>query len=135
MIDVRLNNFRVGKSSTVFYENPKGDVKVNINQNMPAFKDNDTETVFSMSFELLLESEIEKPEKSFYVYIEVFGNYSLKFDNQPDLEELGYLLRNDLFPYLRSSVATIMASVGMPSFIIPISIFDSENVRSAATAE
>lgn len=125
MAKYRLKDYRTVKVTTINYSNPEGNVKVNINRNIPAIEVGDTETSLIMSFELMQESDVE--EKKFYVYVEIAGKYEVEFNSKEELDDLGMQLSNDLFPYLRSSVSTIMASAGMPPFFIPISVLDPDN--------
>lgn len=127
MFDFSLKDLRVIKTSTINYIDPAENVIININQNIHESKDDPSEVTFYMSFELIPTAEADEANKTFYVYVKVGGKYHIDYNNTPTDEELGQQLSKDLFPFLRSTVSTVMTSAGMQPFIMSVSILESDD--------
>lgn len=125
MFQFELEDARIVRTSIInFSDKFEEKVKVNISHSLQITENIESEIILYLSFEMMKESEVDEPDKEFYLSVEVGGYYSIQYDDEATMEEMGEQLSKDLFPYLRSAVCTIMGSAGMPPFIIPISFLD-----------
>lgn len=125
MFQFELEEARVVRTSIINLSKLKEEkVKVNINHGIQITENIESEIILYLSFEMMKESEVDEPDKEFYVSVEVGGLYSIQYDDDTLFEEMGEQLSKDLFPYLRSAVCTLMGAAGMPPFNIPINFLD-----------
>lgn len=124
MFSYEYMDSRITKTTTINLDLPVGDYKVNVNQSLSNLDSESDPALLSLTFEMYPESMESLEEKTFYVLVEATGAYRVEHSEDIDSEYIGKALAKDLFPLLRASVLTVMASVGMPPYTLQQSILD-----------
>ena len=122
MFKYSLNDSKIINVSVINILSPEGPVKIQLSYKYSDPHEADKPSVFSILFELCKEDEADSDDKTFYFSLEVAGLYNVEITENASELEIDSKLMEDLFPFLRASVATVMSASGMSPFFIPVEL-------------
>ena len=115
---LNLDSYRVISANIVNEKEPAESTHTKLSYQYGIRIEDETHCSVRCICSLFLQEEENTDDKSFYVEVVVDGIFTHSDMNDPDLRRNGAA---QLFPLLRSHIATLMAAAGMDPIVIPIS--------------
>lgn len=114
---MRLNSYRVTSLSIINDEPTKKNQNLKLSYQYRLVNNDQSECTVEATAILSLVEEEKQDDKTFFVKMTMAGEFACENEDGEFLRKQG---AKELLPFLRSHIATAMASIGMDPVTIPI---------------